>query len=229
MLYTLPRLVLSALLLGSAINGAAIPDPEAYNGSQLEERTACNADNLLRLIRGQENLAQGLEFCSSWLGKVHTTVTVVGKTITPTITTTEVSTSTSTHLLTETATITNTDYSTITNTKTVIVTRLQTVLVWNKVKRTCKTKKPLSEQILSSTYPPSRISSACNCLTIEPGTTSTVYLTQTAAPVTSSVIIPSVTETSFTITDTVAVTTTLTQTDSATTSKTTVSWVYITI
>ncbi|KAK6522671.1 hypothetical protein TWF281_002107 [Arthrobotrys megalospora] len=228
MLYTIPRIFLSALLLGSAVNGAAIPDQEAYNGPQLEERAACNADNLLRLLRGQENLAQGLEFCSSWLGKVKTTLTVVGATVTPTITTTEVSTSTSTSLFTETATITNTAYATITNTATSIITRTQTYVVFGKNKRAA-TKKPLSDQILSSTYPPERISSACNCLTIEPGSTSTVYLTETAAPVTSSVIIPTVTGTSFTITDTVAITTTITQTSSTTTLTTTYPRVYITI
>ncbi|RVD83994.1 uncharacterized protein DFL_005761 [Arthrobotrys flagrans] len=227
MLYSLLRIFLSALLLGSAVNGAAILDLGAYNGPQLEERTSCNADNLLRLIRGQGNLQEGLEFCSSWLGKAHTTVTV-GETVTPTITTTEVSASTSTHLFTETATITNTNYATITNTNTITVTRTQTYIIFRKNKRTC-TKTPLSERILSSTYPPSRISSACNCLTIEPGTTSTVYVTQTVAPITSSIIIPSVTETSFTITNTVAITTTLTQTSSATTTTTAYSQVTIVI
>ncbi|KAK6499981.1 hypothetical protein TWF481_010338 [Arthrobotrys musiformis] len=221
------RIFFSALLLSPAINGAAIPDPQEYNGNLLEERAACNADNLLRLLRGQENLQQGLEFCSSWLGKTHTTVTVVGETVTPTITTTEVSTSTSTHIFTEVATTTSTSYATITNTSKITITRTQTVLVWNKQKRA--TKKPLSEQILSSTYPPSRISSACNCLTIIPGTTDTVYLTETAAPVTSSVIIPSVTETSFTITNTVPFITTLTQTSSTTTTTTTYAWFYLTI
>ncbi|KAF3230022.1 hypothetical protein TWF191_000261 [Orbilia oligospora] len=167
MLYTLPRIILSALLLGSAVNGAAIPDPEAYNGSQLEERTACNADNLLRLIRGQENLAQGLEFCSSWLGKVHTTVTVHD-----------------------------------------------------------------NGSINFHFNPPRHRDShdyKYRLLNHHGYKNGHVYLTQTVAPVTSSVVIPSVTETSFTITNTVAVTTTLTQTNSATTSKTTVSWVYITI
>ncbi|KAK6356031.1 hypothetical protein TWF718_000405 [Orbilia javanica] len=229
MLFSLPRVFLAALLLGgSAVNGAAIPDLGTQNGPQLEERAACNADNLLRLLRGQENLEQGLEFCRSWLGKVQTTVTVVGGTVTPTFTTTEVSTSVSTHLFTETATVTNTGYTTITNTNTITITRTQTYIVFGKNKRAA-TKTPLSDRILSSTYPPSRISSACNCLTIEPGTTSTVYLTETAAPVTSSVVIPTLTETSFTITNTLAVTTILTEINSATVTTTTYPRVYITI
>ncbi|KAK6340314.1 hypothetical protein TWF730_002077 [Orbilia blumenaviensis] len=223
MRFTLPHIFLSTLLLGSAVNGAAIPD---QSGPQLEERAACNADNLLRLLRGQGNLPQGLEFCSSWLGKIRTTKTVVAETVTPTITNTEVSTSTLTHISTETSTITNTGYTTTTYLST--ITRTQTVLVWkNKVKRTPSTKQPLSDQILSNTYPASRISSACNCLTIAPGTTDTVYITETAEPATTVVTIPSVTETSFTVTNTVAVATVITSTTSSTT--TTWTWVYLTI
>ncbi|KAK6520203.1 hypothetical protein TWF506_000486 [Arthrobotrys conoides] len=211
MLYTLPSLFFSTFLLGSAVSGVVIPNQD---GPQLEERTGssgCNADNLLRLIRGQDNLPQGLAFCSTWLGKIHTTLTLVGETVTPTITNTEVSSTTSTDLTTETSTITNTAYTTITSTKTVTETqRIVTITILKKRRIRAATARPLSDQILSNTYPASRISSACNCLTLEPATTATVYLTETAAPVTSVVVVPALTEMSVTITDTVSVTTTIT-------------------
>ncbi|KAK6496709.1 hypothetical protein TWF481_001697 [Arthrobotrys musiformis] len=211
MLYPTHKTLLSALLLVSAANSIVIP---GQNSPQLEERTGssgCNADNLLRLIRGQDNLPQGLAFCSTWLGKVHTTITLAS-TVTPTITTTSTSTSTSTSLLTEITTATETHYTTITSTQTTTVpdnpsTITTTTYIIDKKRRLARaTAKPLSDQILSNTYPASRISSACNCLTLEPATTATVYSTETAVAVTSVVIVPAVAVTSVTITDTVQVT-----------------------
>ncbi|EGX44248.1 hypothetical protein AOL_s00193g160 [Orbilia oligospora ATCC 24927] len=221
MLHTFSGFFLSTLLLGSTVNGVVIPNQD---GHQLEKRTGssgCNADNLLRLIRGQDNLPQGLEFCSTWLGKVHTTITLVGETITPTITNTEVSSTTSTDLSTEISTITNTAYTTVTNTQT--FTETQETFTFTKFKHRrirAATARPLSDQILSNTYPASRISSACNCLTLQPPTTATVYSTETAAPVTSVVVVPALTETSITITDFVSVTTTITSEATKTVTKT---------
>ncbi|KAF3934197.1 hypothetical protein ABW20_dc0106800 [Dactylellina cionopaga] len=219
MLHQFSRIFFCGLLFGGLVT--AVPVAEISNNEiQLEERNACNADNLLRLVRGTENLSQGLEFCSSWLGKNSgtQTETVFIATVTPTATLTTVSVSTSTAILTSTETITNTGSTTVTATST--RTRVLTVYVWKRA----ATKKPLSEQILS-TYPASRISSACNCLTFAPAVTTTAYLTSTAAAVTSYSTLPSVTGTSVTVTLTNTATTVLTSVSTVT--ATTIIYTYI--
>ncbi|KAF3933262.1 hypothetical protein ABW19_dt0208658 [Dactylella cylindrospora] len=195
MLLRVRDLLLCSILLGCGVTAAPLgPNAEPLDYlSELEERGACNADNLLRLIRGQDNLAEGLDFCGSWLGRINPTQTIVEATVTPTITVTTTEVSTSTDLTTETQTQTLTSSLTATYT----LTATQTVYLW----RRGAPKVPLSDRILS-TYPASRISSACGCLTYAPFTTATSYVTEIAPEVTQTYIIPSVTQTSNTITET---------------------------
>ncbi|KAK6344884.1 hypothetical protein TWF718_006836 [Orbilia javanica] len=219
MFFALPNLFLSTLLLGSTVNGVVIPYQEAH---ELEERTGssgCNADNLLRLLRGQGNLPEALEFCSTWVGNVPKTITLTEETVTPTVTSTSLSFSTIYYNMTNTNTNTHTEFTTITNTKTLTETiTVVTITVESKKKRArAASKTPLSDQILSNTYPASRISSACNCLTLEPAPTATVYATETAAPVTEVVVLPAVVATAITFTDYTDITTTLTSALSTTT------------
>ncbi|KAH8909333.1 hypothetical protein BR93DRAFT_924344 [Coniochaeta sp. PMI_546] len=156
----------------------------------LEERGSCNADNLLRLLRTPSNLPEALPFCSSYLHNPATTVVV--STVTPTdtqystdvsvVTSTETSYTTDIYSVEPTETVSITDVSTLTD----VVT--QTSLVTTTVSpvapiRRAAAKTPLSQQVTAS-YDPSRISSACACLTIPVSTASVV---STAAKVTTTV------------------------------------------
>ncbi|KAF3939223.1 hypothetical protein ABW19_dt0209688 [Dactylella cylindrospora] len=118
----------------------------------LEERTGsggCNADNVLRLLRATQRLDESLPFCSQYLGLP---------------------------LITETAapvpsvTATSTFVKTVTDTITVSATE-------TKFEKRCETTISTPDFILSTTIDPSRLSSACNCLTIP---LSTITITPTS-------------------------------------------------
>lgn len=201
---------------------------------ELEERGSCNADNLLRLLRTPSNLPEALPFCSSYLHNPATTVAV--STVTPTeteyntvvLTTTSTETSYTTDIssIEPTETLSTTLVATLTDvvTQTSLVTT--TVSPVAPIKRAAA-KTPLSQQVTAS-YDPSRISSACACLTIPVSTASvvstaadvtttlTTLITSAAPDVTtivtlsSTTILPEVSETITVETTTeVAVTTTL--------------------
>lgn len=183
----------------------------------MEERGTCNADNLLRLLRTPSNLPEALPFCSSYLQNPATTIAI--STVTPTDTqyNTVVSTSTSTETsyttdissIEPTETISTTHVSTLTDvvTQTSLVTT--TVSPVAPIKRAAA-KTPLSQRVTAS-YDPSRIFSACACLTIPMSTASvvstadkvtttlTTLITSAAPDVTvtlsSTTILPEVTET----------------------------------
>ncbi|EPS41495.1 hypothetical protein H072_4644 [Dactylellina haptotyla CBS 200.50] len=166
----------------------------------IQERATCNADNLLRLLRGgsPSNLPDALIFCNDYLSR-NPSVTVTVSIVTPTVTVTTSSTSTVTNLFTVTNTVTKTDYFSVTD-YTVVQTAVTSTLTGAVQKRA--TKQALSDEVTSS-YPASRISSACNCLTLPAGTTITSYVTATAAQVTETVTVNSEIQTSLTVTDTV--------------------------
>ncbi|KAK6532159.1 hypothetical protein TWF694_003319 [Orbilia ellipsospora] len=136
----------------------------------------CSADNVLRHLRGANCLADSLVFCSAYLG-----LPAITKTVAPL----------------PTASVTVTEFQTVVTTETLIVTN--TDVVFNKLKKRCTdstttpTSTPISTpQCLATTsIDPSRLSSACGCLTIPPGT-----VTVTAG-------VPQITSISVTETDTV--------------------------
>lgn len=178
------------LSFSSAALLAALPLVRCAPAAALiEERGSCNADNLLRLLRTPSNLPEAVPFCSTYLHNPATTVVVdvvtptktqyetVVITVTPSQTayTTEVSSieSTETIFLTEVSTLTHVV------TETSLVTTLVSSVA--PVKRAAS-KTPLSERVTES-YDPSRISSACACLTIP---VSLASVTSTAAEVTDT-------------------------------------------
>lgn len=138
----------------------------------LEERTGsggCNADNVLRLLRATQRLDDSIAFCSQYLD-----LPAVTKTAPPVPTATSV--------------VTLTELRTTTVTETFIVT--ETDVEFEKLKKRCtstSTTKSISTPgfILSTSIDPSRLSSACGCLTI-PLTTVTVPATDLPGTLTTS-------------------------------------------
>ncbi|KAB5566864.1 hypothetical protein GE09DRAFT_1056341 [Coniochaeta sp. 2T2.1] len=123
---------------------------------------------------------------------------IFNETPTETSVVTEVTTQTDVFSVTPSVTVTtqiiNIGTSSFTETITVSTT---TTKAYGAAKlRRGSAKQPLSDQVLSS-YDPSRISSACACLTIP---VNTMYVTATASAATSTSIVSSSTETSVTVT-----------------------------
>lgn len=147
---------------------------------------------------------------------VSTDTEIVNETPTETSVATEVSTQTDVFSVTPSVTVTtqivNIGTSSFTQTITVSTTITK---AYGAAKLRRGTKQPLSDQVLS-TYEPSRISSACSCLTIP---VNTKYVTATASAATSTSIVSSSTETSVTVTD-AAATSTATESSSTRTSLT---------
>ncbi|KAF3916610.1 hypothetical protein ABW20_dc0103661 [Dactylellina cionopaga] len=125
----------------------------------LEERSGngCNADNVLRLLRATQRIDDSLAFCSDYLGLPLVTETAPAQ---------------------STASVTITQYRTETVTETLPLTKTSV-----QYEKRGATTKSISTPgfILSTTIEPSRLSSACNCLTI-PLATTTVF----SAPGTAS-------------------------------------------
>ncbi|KAK6516060.1 hypothetical protein TWF506_005973 [Arthrobotrys conoides] len=121
----------------------------------LEERTGssgCNADNVLRLLRATQRVDDSIAFCSQFLDLPASTYTVTPPPI-------------------ATAYVTFvTEFQTSTVTETFVLT--ETSVEFEKLKKRCSstttTTKSISTPgyILSTSIDPSRLSSACNCLTI---------------------------------------------------------------
>lgn len=136
----------------------------------LEERTGsngCNADNVLRLLRATQRLDDSIAFCSQYLD-----LPAVTQTAPP--------------VPTATAVVTLTEFRTTTVTETFILT--ETDVEFEKLKKRCtSTTKSISTPgfIRSTSIDPSRLSSACGCLTI-PLTTVTVPATDLPGTLTSS-------------------------------------------
>ncbi|KAJ6258020.1 hypothetical protein Dda_6932 [Drechslerella dactyloides] len=202
--------VTSFLLLG----GAALVSsaPVSINPAHiLHERNLCNPDNLLRLLRNEEVLADSVVFCSSYLSLPLMTVTVA--TVTPTVFVSETTTITKVDEVdkTITNTLTFTEFQTntlttrteTTNTQTVTVTATVYKTITNQlVKRTGST--PVSVRV--ATYDPSRISSACSCLTIPLAILSVSY---TAPAVTTTVSASETVDVTSTVTETAEASTTV--------------------
>ncbi|KAK6535768.1 hypothetical protein TWF281_000020 [Arthrobotrys megalospora] len=137
----------------------------------LEERTGsggCNADNVLRLLRATQRLDDSIAFCSQYLDLPAITESAPVPTATNVVTVTKFQFTT----VTETFVITETDVE------------------FEKLKKRCtstSTTKSISTPgfILSTSIDPSRLSSACGCLTI-PLTTVTVPATDLPATLTTS-------------------------------------------
>ncbi|KAF3906191.1 hypothetical protein ABW20_dc0101139 [Dactylellina cionopaga] len=123
------------------------------------------------------------------------------------------STSIHTNIFTNTHTVTETDYFSVTSTLVTTITA--------PALRIRATKRAFTDSV-TATYPPSRISSACNCLTLSPGTTITRSVTATAPGVPKISTIPLIVETSITITETFTKDVSITSSFTAT-SKTTVA------
>ncbi|KAK6357772.1 hypothetical protein TWF718_002078 [Orbilia javanica] len=146
----------------------------------LEERTGdgCNADNVLRLLRATQRVDDSIAFCSQYLDLPAITTTVPPKP-------------------TATAVVTLTEFRFTTVTETFVVTKTD-VEFEKRLKKRCSsttttTTKSISTPgyILSTSIDPSRLSSACSCLTI-PLLTRTVTATDLPGTLTTSL---SVTET----------------------------------
>jgi len=199
---------MSPLIAASAFFALAAAAPAS---PLLVERGTCNADNLLRLLRTPANLGESLPFCSRYLMLPMSTLAVATLTPTNTLYDTSVATifPTTTTYTTEVAsisptqTILTTDFSTETSTFIEVISTTSTVIVSPAVVvRAAKT--PISEQVVES-YPASRISSACACLTIPVAISSvtatapdetailTVQTTSTAPEVTQIITISSTT------------------------------------
>ncbi|RVD80120.1 uncharacterized protein DFL_008027 [Arthrobotrys flagrans] len=141
----------------------------------LEDRTGssgCNADNVLRLLRATQRLDDSIAFCSQFLD-----LPAVTQTVPP--------------APTATAVVTLTEFRTTTVTETFVIT--ETDVEFEKLKKRCTSTTTTSTKsistpgyILSTSIDPSRLSSACNCLTI-PLTTLTVTATDLPETLTSSV------------------------------------------
>ncbi|OIW22979.1 hypothetical protein CONLIGDRAFT_625296 [Coniochaeta ligniaria NRRL 30616] len=178
--------MLSSLGPIAAFLVAALPLAHCAPFPAVEERGTCNADNLLRLLRTPSNLPQALPFCSSYLHNPATTIAV--STLTPTntqydtlvstVTSTETSYTTEISSIEPTGTVSTTHVSTLTD----VVTQTSLVTTTVSPVAPAAAKTPLSQQV-TETYDPSRISSACACLTIPVSTASVVC---TAAPVTTT-------------------------------------------
>ncbi|EGX45303.1 hypothetical protein TWF173_010967 [Orbilia oligospora] len=152
----------------------------------LEERTGssgCNADNVLRLLRATQRVDDSIAFCSQFLDLPASTHTVTpAPTATAYVTvTTEIQTST----VTETFVWTETDVE------------------FEKLRKRCTstttTTKSISTPgyILSTSIDPSRLSSACQCLTIP---LATITVTDLPGTLTNSVSATETeTETKYTV------------------------------
>ncbi|KAK6361535.1 hypothetical protein TWF730_005255 [Orbilia blumenaviensis] len=212
MFFSSGKTLAAATLLG------ALPIQAAPYPFFLEKRT-CNADNLLRLLRTPSNLPEALPFCSTYLGLPASTITV--STVTPTVTSYTTKVAIETALFTElpivSSTLTATETSVIVQTTTITVEPQQTITAIDRreIGRRCsssttttrasttsrvtttKYTTPLAEKVTGATYPPSRISSACSCLTIPIEISS---VTATAPGVTEVITVPSTSSTSETVT-----------------------------
>ncbi|KAF3135133.1 hypothetical protein TWF594_008521 [Orbilia oligospora] len=178
MLFSLEKAAAVAAFL-TALPVQAVPFP-------LEERSnGCNADNLLRLLRTPSNLPEALPFCSSYLNLPASTVTV--STVTPTATSYTTNLSNQTVLFTEnpifSLTITSTETSVIVTTTTLTVNAQAPARLARRAAST-KTTTAFVDKVTGTTYPPSRISSACACLTIPIDVTE---VTATAPEVTETI------------------------------------------
>ncbi|KAK6525991.1 hypothetical protein TWF281_011034 [Arthrobotrys megalospora] len=174
----------------------------------LEERSGngCNADNLLRLLRTPSNLPEALPFCSSYLGLPASTTTV--STVTPTVKSYTTVVTTETALFTEnpvvSLTLTATETSVILATTTITVQaqapgerRARRCASTTSRASTTKSTTSFPEKVTGTTYEPSRISSACSCLTIPIAVSS---VTATAPEVTETITVLSTSSTSETLT-----------------------------
>ncbi|RVD82059.1 uncharacterized protein DFL_009902 [Arthrobotrys flagrans] len=196
-------------LLAAAALFKALPVKAAPYPFVLEERTGsggCNADNLLRLLRTPSNLPEALPFCSSYLGLPASTTTV--STVTPTVTSYTTAVTIETALFTESPVVSLT--LTATETSVIVATTTITVGVqapYERLARHCtsttsrasttKSTTSFPEKVTGTTYEPSRISSACSCLTIPIAISS---VTATAPEVTQTITVSSTSSTSETVT-----------------------------
>ncbi|KAF3314070.1 hypothetical protein TWF173_005176 [Orbilia oligospora] len=203
MLFSLEKAAAVAAFL-TALPVQAVPFP-------LEERSnSCNADNLLRLLRTPSNLPEALPFCSSYLNLPASTVTV--STVTPTATSYTTNLSNQTILFTEnpifSLTITSTETSVIVTTTTLTLNAQAPARLARRAAST-KTTTAFVDKVTGTTYPPSRISSACACLTIPIDVTE---VTATAPEVTETITLSSTSVTSSTVTLTLTESTSVTET-----------------
>ncbi|KAH0551146.1 hypothetical protein GP486_007517 [Trichoglossum hirsutum] len=173
----------------------------AVNGSPVEKRD-CNHDNLLRGLLATSIQADASKYCSSYLSIPVVTSTV--STVTPyatltypvevyvttyitvdtTVTETDYTTSTICETDTNYVTVTSTDYDTV----TAYTTTYTTICPhpppppphgWKPREAGPIERRNLFPSGLSS-YPPSRISSACSCLSVPTSTTSVTATAPTA-------------------------------------------------
>ncbi|KAJ6264655.1 hypothetical protein Dda_0804 [Drechslerella dactyloides] len=216
MLYRQFQSLLCGLLIGSS---AALPlDIPSENA--LGKRAVCNADNLLRLLRTPANLPEALPFCKTYMGRADVTQDVFVATVTPTVTITTTSTVANIQVVDVTTTSTSTVSSTATVTRTLTISMY---ILPSDFKRRDVVKTPLSDQVLSNTFPPSRISSACGCLTLPPCNTIMNRITSTADVVTEVSTVPLVVNQLDTITHGATVTTTVVAATTTSTVRTTVT------
>ncbi|KAK6362566.1 hypothetical protein TWF730_000023 [Orbilia blumenaviensis] len=179
--------LVSLLALGASSLAHPLLDLEKRTGSG-----GCNADNVLRLLRATQRLDDSIAFCSQYLD-----LPAVTQTLPP--------------APTATAVVTLTEFRFTTVTETFVIT--ETDVEFEKLKKRCTstttttTSKSISTPgyILSTSIDPSRLSSACGCLTI-PLATVTVPATD----------IPGTLTTSFSETQTETVTDWIISTETAT-------------
>ncbi|EPS41155.1 hypothetical protein H072_4989 [Dactylellina haptotyla CBS 200.50] len=173
----LSALILS-ILLAPPLQILAAP---AFPNNELDGRAVCNGDNLLRMLRATNSISEAIPFCTSYLGRPSAPATVT-ETVYPTIT------------------IPVTSYVNVTSTATATITSLTTLSndTATAIELRARAYTPLSQRVLSS-FDASRISSACNCLTLPPVLVTTtvtdeIYITNVVATATNN-FVSTVTET----------------------------------
>ncbi|KAI9684127.1 MAG: hypothetical protein M1829_003397 [Trizodia sp. TS-e1964] len=214
-------MLLRLSLLFSALAALAVASPQPAP-PQLAKRdtTSCSHDNLYRCLYASPS--QAAPFCNSVIG----TFTITAPTVTPSTTVTSSFTQTiyTSNTVPETATSTQTVITTTTATSQVFtILTISTTTTTTTTSATLLNKRDVGTAGPScvtkgTSYPASRLTSACSCLY----TQSTVTSTPTAATVTlvslttsfpvSTVYVTSTTTVPFTITTITSTTTTTTAT-----------------
>ncbi|KAI9803451.1 MAG: hypothetical protein M1833_000970 [Piccolia ochrophora] len=147
--------------------------------SLLSKRAVCNADNLLRNLRDKRYSLDASAFCSVYIQS--TAVTTVGVVVTKTDTATFTP---SPILVTQVVTVPTTEVSTITSTS------------YSTAVNTLRKRDVPYPPFLATTYPPSRVSSACSCfVTPSPPVTKSTTVTTGTETLGETVTLPTVTVT----------------------------------
>ncbi|KAF1985475.1 hypothetical protein K402DRAFT_464464 [Aulographum hederae CBS 113979] len=144
----------------------------------LEPRAACNADNCLRDLKNSKNSDAASVFCSTFIQPIVTLTSLVDTTEYTSLTFTP-------DPITEVATITQVQTSTMVSTTYTGTPRLRDDIPLAQ-KRAVSNSAPYPS-FLATTYPASRVSSACNCFISTPAPTTTTTVTSISATVTVTV------------------------------------------